>query len=100
MCVYVCLRMCVPVWVRVSACVCVCLFWRVCGGGGEYVSACEGTCECGCVCVSACVCVYWRVCVRVWVRVCVVVSMEMWVRVCVVRVCECVDVWARVLTRA
>ena len=43
-CVYVCLRMCVRVRVRVSACVCVCLFWRVCVRG-EYVSACEGTCE-------------------------------------------------------
>ena len=60
----------------------------------------ERVSEGACVCVSGCVCVYWRVCGGVWVRVCVVVSMEMCVRVCVMRVCECVDVWARVLMRA
>ena len=88
--VYVCVRVCARACVRARVCVCV------------FVRACVRARARGCVCVCVCVCACVRACVRVCVCVCVRASVRARVYVCVcvcARVCVCVCVRASVRAR-
>jgi len=86
--VFVCVRVCSFVCVRLNlcVCVCVCVYVRVC--------ACDFF-MCVFVCVSVCVCVFVHVCARACVHMCVCVCVCVYV-VCVC-VCLCVSACVRVL---
>jgi len=76
-CVYVCMRVCVCMYVCVYVCVCVCLYVCVC------IYVCVSVCMYVCVYVCVCVCVCMYVCVCVFVCVCVYVCMCVCVYVCI-----------------
>ena len=74
--VYVCFRLCVCVFVCVCVCVCKCVYVCSCVRSLNTLGFC-------CVCVCLCVCLHVFLCVRVCECVCVRACVRACVRVCV-----------------
>ena len=96
-----CVCVCVYLYVCVCACLCVCVYMRVSACVGVCVGLCMfvSVCLYMCVCVCLCVCVGKDLCICVTVCLCASVFVCVCVCLCVhVRLSVCRSCWAEVLS--